>query len=110
MSCLRFSLQHTHQCIFNKNKCAICPSVWFTVCIGHAACMKPKLYLRNLISFSFSQSFQLALALRLPVDILHMYFEVVVPGELLMAQLALCHGPVWVVCELMPAEHLLQAE
>lgn len=44
------------------------------------------------------------------MDVLHMYFEVVVPCELLMAQLALCHGPVRVVCELMPAEHLLQAE
>lgn len=39
-----------------------------------------------------------------------MYFEVVVPGELLVAELALCHGPVRVVRELMPAEHLLQAE
>ena len=39
-----------------------------------------------------------------------MDFEVVVPGELLMAQLALGHGPVRVVSELVPAEHLLQAE
>lgn len=50
------------------------------------------------------------LALRLPVDIFHVYFEVVVPGELLMAELAFCHRPVWVVCQLVPAEHLLQAE
>lgn len=52
----------------------------------------------------------MALAVRFPVDVLHVYFEVVVPGKLLMAQLALCHGPVGVVCEFMPAEHLLQAE
>lgn len=60
-----------------------------------------RLYLRNQIW---------ALALRFPVDVLHMYFEVVVPGELLVAQLALGHGPVGVVRELVPAEHLLQAE
>lgn len=39
-----------------------------------------------------------------------MYFEVVVPGELLVAQLALGHGPVWVMRQLVSAEHLLQAE
>lgn len=39
-----------------------------------------------------------------------MHFEVVVAGELLMAQLALRHGPVRVVRQLVPAEHLLQAE
>lgn len=53
---------------------------------------------------------QSPLALRLPVDVLHVHFEVVVPGELLVAQLALGHGPVRVVRQLMPAEHLLQAE
>lgn len=39
-----------------------------------------------------------------------MHFEVVVSGELLVAQLALRHGPVGVVSELVSAEHLLQAE
>lgn len=52
----------------------------------------------------------LALTLRFPVNILHVHFEVVVPGELLVAQLALRHGPVGVVCQLVSAEHLLQAE
>lgn len=50
------------------------------------------------------------LALRFPVHILHVHFEVVIAGELLMAQLALRHGPVRIVCQLVPAEHLLQAE
>lgn len=50
------------------------------------------------------------LALRLPVHVLHVDFEVVVAGELLMAQLALRHGSVGVVCQLVSAEHLLQAE
>lgn len=49
-------------------------------------------------------------AFRLPVDVLHVYFEVVIPGELLVAQLALRHGPVGVVRQLVPAEHLLQAK
>lgn len=39
-----------------------------------------------------------------------MYFEVVVPGELLVAQLALRHRPVGVVRQLVSTEHLLQAE
>lgn len=49
-------------------------------------------------------------ALRFPVHVLHVHLEVVVAGELLVAQLTLCHGPVGVVGELVPAEHLLQAE
>lgn len=53
---------------------------------------------------------RLPLALRFPVHVLHVHFEVVVAGELLMAQLALRHGPVRIVCQLVPAEHLLQAE
>lgn len=53
---------------------------------------------------------QAPLALRFPVHVLHVDFEVVVAGELLVAQLALRHGPVGVVRELMSAEHLLQAE
>lgn len=44
------------------------------------------------------------------MDVLHVHFEVVVPGELLVAQLALGHGPVGVVGQFVPAEHLLQAE
>ena len=39
-----------------------------------------------------------------------MHFEVVVPGELLVAEAALRHGPVGVVRELVPTQHLLQAE
>lgn len=65
-----------------------------------------RIYLCNLIIVLLL----LALALRLPVDILHVYFEVVIPGELLVAQLALCHGPVGVVGQLVSAKHLLQAE
>lgn len=53
---------------------------------------------------------RLPLALRFPVHVLHVDFEVVVAGELLVAQLALRHGPVGIVRELVPAEHLLQAE
>lgn len=53
---------------------------------------------------------RLPLALRFPVHVLHVDFEVVVAGELLVAQLALRHGPVGIVRELMSAEHLLQAE
>lgn len=44
------------------------------------------------------------------MDVLHVNFEVVIPGELLVAQLALCHGSVRVVGELVSAQHLLQAE
>lgn len=50
------------------------------------------------------------LALRFPMHVLHVHFEVVVAGELLMAQLAFRHGSVRIVCQLVPAEHLLQAE
>lgn len=50
------------------------------------------------------------LALRFSVHVLHVHFEVVIAGELLMAQLALGHGPVRIVRQLVPAEHLLQAE
>ena len=39
-----------------------------------------------------------------------MDLEVVVAGELLVAQKALCHRSVGVVCELVSAQHLLQAE
>lgn len=39
-----------------------------------------------------------------------MYFEVVVAGELLVAEEALCHRSVGVVREFVSAEHLLQAE
>lgn len=53
---------------------------------------------------------RLPLALRFSVHVLHVDFEVVVAGELLVAQLALRHGPVGIVRELMSAEHLLQAE
>lgn len=71
------------------------------MCTVWICAARRRLYLRNQIR---------ALALRFPVDVLHMYFEVVVPGELLVAQLALGHGPVGVVRELVSAEHLLQAE
>lgn len=50
------------------------------------------------------------LALRFPVHVLHVHFEVVVASELLVAQLALRHGPVRIVGQLVPAEHLLEAE
>lgn len=39
-----------------------------------------------------------------------MDLEVVVPSELLVAELALRHGPVGVVGQLVSAEHLLQAK
>lgn len=51
-----------------------------------------------------------SLALGLSMNVLHVYFEVVIPGELLMAQRAFCHGPVGVVGQLVPAQHLLQTE
>lgn len=50
------------------------------------------------------------LAFGLAVDILHVHLEVIVPGELLVAQLAFGHGPVGVVGEFVPDQHLLQTE
>lgn len=41
------------------------------------------------------------------MHVLHVHFEVVVAGELLMAQLALGHGPVRIVSQFVPAEHFL---
>lgn len=49
-------------------------------------------------------------AVSFPMDILHVHFEVVIPCKLLVAELALCHGPVGVVSQLMSDQHLLQAE
>jgi len=46
----------------------------------------------------------------LPVDVLHVHLEVVVAGELLVAEEALRHRPVGVVREFVPAQHLLEAE
>lgn len=50
------------------------------------------------------------LPLRLSVDVFHVHFEVVVTGELLVAEWALCHWPVGIVGELVPDQHLLQTE
>lgn len=44
------------------------------------------------------------------MDILHVHFEVVIPCKLLVAELALCHGAVGVVSQLVSDQHLLQAE
>lgn len=52
----------------------------------------------------------MGLALRLPVHVLHVHFEVVVPGELLVAQLTLGHRTVRVVSEFVPTQHLLEAK
>lgn len=44
------------------------------------------------------------------MDIFHVHFEVVIPCKLLVAELALCHGAVGVVSQLVSDQHLLQAE
>lgn len=44
------------------------------------------------------------------MDIFHVHFEVVIPCKLLVAKLALCHGAVGVVSQLVSNQHLLQAE
>lgn len=44
------------------------------------------------------------------MDVLHVHFEVVVAGELLVAQGALGHGSVGIVGELVTDQHLLQTE
>lgn len=51
-----------------------------------------------------------SLPLRLSVDVFHVHFEVVVAGELLVAEWALRHGPVGIVGKLVPDQHLLQTE
>lgn len=50
------------------------------------------------------------LALGLAVDVLHVHLEIIVPGELLVAQLALCHRSVGIVGEFVSTQHLFQAE
>lgn len=44
------------------------------------------------------------------VDVVHMHFEVVVPGELLVAELALCQRAIGVVSHLVSDQHFLQAK
>lgn len=44
------------------------------------------------------------------MDIFHVHFEVVISCKLLVAKLALCHGAVGVVSQLVSDQHLLQAE
>ena len=51
-----------------------------------------------------------ASAVGLAVDVVHVHFEVVGPGELLVAELALGQRAVGVVGHLVPDQHLLQAE
>lgn len=51
-----------------------------------------------------------ASAAGVPVDVVHMHFEVVVPGELLVAELALCQRAIGVVSHLVSDQHFLQAK
>lgn len=44
------------------------------------------------------------------MDIVHMYFEVVIPCKLLMTKMALCHRPVGIVSHLVSDEHFFQAK
>lgn len=44
------------------------------------------------------------------MDVVHMHFEVVVPGELLVAELALCQRAIGVVSHLVSDQHFLQAK
>lgn len=55
-------------------------------------------------------SLRLYLAVSFSMDIFHVHFEVVIPCKLLVAELALCHGAVGVVSQLVSDQHLLQAE
>lgn len=50
------------------------------------------------------------LSLRLSVDVLHMDFEVVVAGELLVAQRAFSHGSVGIMGQFVSDQHLLQTK
>lgn len=50
------------------------------------------------------------LSLCLSVDVLHMDFEVVVAGELLVAQGAFRHGSVGIVGQFVSDQHLLQTK
>lgn len=92
-----------------NNICSICSSTYAACSVTAVSAAWSE---TELLSLRYCQSVfpYSALAFRFPVHILHVHFEVVVPGELLMAQLALGHGPVGVVCQLMSAQHLLQAE
>lgn len=51
-----------------------------------------------------------ASAVGLTVDIVHVHLEVVIPRELLVAELALRQWAVGVVCHLVSDQHFLQAE
>lgn len=51
-----------------------------------------------------------ASAAGVPMDVVHMHFEVVVPGELLVAELALCQRAIGVVSHLVSDQHFLQAK
>lgn len=51
-----------------------------------------------------------ASAAGIPVDVVHVHFEVVVPGELLVAELALCQRTIGVVSHLVSDQHFLQAK
>lgn len=50
------------------------------------------------------------LSLCLSVDVLHVDFEVVVAGELLVAQGAFSHGSVGIMGQLVSDQHLLQTK
>lgn len=50
------------------------------------------------------------LSLCLSVDVLHMDFEVVVAGELLVAQGAFSHGSVGIMGQFVSDQHLLQTK
>lgn len=68
------------------------------------------LYMYKLSTLDPPVSLRPYLAVSFSMDIFHVYFEVVIPCKLLVAELALCHGAVGVVSQLVSDQHLLQAE
>ena len=53
---------------------------------------------------------QLPLAVSLPMDIVHVHFEVVIPCKLLMAKLAFCQRTIGIMSHLVSDQHFLQAK
>lgn len=53
---------------------------------------------------------QLPLAVGLPMDIVHVHFEVVIPCKLFMAKLAFCQWTIGIMSHLVSDQHFLQAK
>lgn len=53
---------------------------------------------------------QLPLAVSFTMDIVHVYFEVVIPCKLLMAKLAFCQRTIGIMRHLVSDQHFLQAK